>query len=72
MSGGRLKGWGFRVLVALDQFANVILFLGNPDETISSRAQKAKERGKRWGCILCAGLDLVDPGHCARAVERDE
>ncbi len=71
MSGGRLKGWGFRLLVALDQLLNVVA-LGNPDETISSRAQKAKERGKRWGCVLCAALDKIDPGHCARAVERDE
>lgn len=71
MAGGRPKGWGFRILVSLDQLANT-LALGNPDETLSSRAQKARERGKAWGCVLCGLLDLIDRDHCLRAVERDE
>ena len=72
MAGGRLNGWGFRLAVALDQFLNVLFFLGAPDETISSRAYKASLRGKHWGCILCRLLDVLDRGHCARAVEWDE
>lgn len=68
---GRLPGLGLRLAVALDQLANV-LALGEPDETISSRAHKAALKGKRWGCVLCRLLDLLDPGHCARVVEWDE
>lgn len=61
----------WNLLIALDQFANAML-AGDPDETISSRAAKAQEKGRRWGCVLCRLLDVVDPGHCRRVVERDE
>jgi hypothetical protein len=71
MTKGSFVGWGMRLAVAIDQLANV-LALGDPDETISSRAEKARRKGKRWGCVLCALLDRLDPGHCARAVELDE
>lgn len=58
------------ILLSIDQFFNVI-FGGDPDETISSRA------GKRDGkniipTILCWFLDKVDPGHCKRSIEADE
>ena len=59
------------VLVGLDQWANTWLG-GDPDETISSRAGKAKRRGNRWGRWLCKGLDILDPGHCNDAIEPDE
>jgi hypothetical protein len=68
MSLGR---WGFRIAVAIDQLGNAILG-GNPDETISSRAEKARLRGARWGCVLCRFLDWLDPNHCAKSVEWDE
>lgn len=71
-AGGRLRGWGWRIAVALDQLANVVLFLGDPDETLSSRAEKARRRGKRWGCVLCALLDRLDPDHCRKSLEPDE
>lgn len=71
MTAGSFKGWGFRILVSLDQFLNV-LALGLPDETISSRAAKAARKGKRWGCILCRFLDLFDRDHCERVIELDE
>jgi len=71
MTRGSFVGWGKRLAVGLDQFANV-LALGDPDETISSRAEKARRKGKRWGCVLCGLLDLIDRGHCARSVELDE
>jgi hypothetical protein len=65
----------FNLLVALDQLLNTLL-AGLPDETLSSRANKAMIKsartGKRWGCILCGLLDRIDPGHCGRAVEWDE
>lgn len=71
MTSGRLRGWGWRIAKGLDQFANVIL-MGAEDETISSRAHKARLKGKAWGCILCALLDKLDRDHCAKSVEWDE
>lgn len=38
-------------------------------QTISSRAEKARKNGKRWGCWLCRLLDRLDPGHCERSIE---
>jgi hypothetical protein len=62
------------VAVANDQALNAALVgvAGSEDETVSSRAGKAASKGKRWGCILCRLLDKIDPGHCARNIERDE
>ncbi|MDR5883617.1 hypothetical protein [Caballeronia sp. LZ032] len=63
--------WLRNVLVALDQLANAIA-LGDPDETISSRAGKAMQEGKRWGCVLCRCLDLLQKDHCLKSIESDE
>ncbi|MDD5175758.1 MAG: hypothetical protein PHQ05_04975 [Sterolibacterium sp.] len=62
------------VAVANDQAFNAALVgkPGSEDETISSTAGKAQRRRKRWGCILCRLIDLVDPGHCDRNIEPDE
>lgn len=65
------KIWLFNILVALDQLANAIFF-GDPDETVSSRAGKAKRAGKCWGCFLCKILDWIDPHHCRWSEEKDE
>lgn len=69
---GSDRAW--TVAVANDQALNAALVgrSGSEDETISSRAGKAAQRGRRWGCILCRMLDLFDPGHCARNIELDE
>lgn len=55
--------------VAYDQLANAA-FGGSEDETISSRAGRAKRQGKRWACVLCRLLDAIDPNHCERSIER--
>ena len=62
------------VIVANDQALNAALVgrPGSEDETVSSRAGKAAQSGRRWGCILCRMLDWFDPGHCARNIEPDE
>ena len=62
------------VAVANDQALNAALVgrSGSEDETVSSRAGKAAQSGRRWGCILCRVLDWFDPGHCARNIEPDE
>jgi hypothetical protein len=60
----------WNLLIALDQLMNAIL-LGDPRETISSRADKARAEGKKWGCILCKLLDKIQTGHCASSLEPD-
>lgn len=62
---------GHRLAVSFDQLANTA-FGGDEDETISSRAGKARLKGRRWGCVLCRVLDWFDPDHCANNIELDE
>jgi hypothetical protein len=57
----------FFVAVSLDQVANAVLG-GYPDETVSIRAAFARNRGQRWGCVLCKLLDFFHPNHCSRAI----
>lgn len=56
------RAWA--LAVAHDQLANAAAN-GDPDETISSRANRARAERRRWGCVLCGLLDRIDPGHCA-------
>lgn len=72
-----------RVAIAADQLANAVRG-GNPDETLSSAAQKARERWIRntdtpadrraylWGVILLWPIERIWPGHGLGSVERDE
>lgn len=64
-------GRAWLIAVGYDQLVNVATN-GDEDETISSRAGKAARDGRRWGCILCRLLDVVDPGHCEANIEVDE
>ena len=66
-----MKSYGRRVAVAIDQLFNALLG-GDEDETISSRAEKARRKGKRWGCVLCRILDWLDKDHCTNSIEPDE
>lgn len=63
------KAWG--IALSLDRAANGGIN-GDPRETISARAGRARTAGRRWGCVLCRLLDTLDRDHCARAavVER--
>lgn len=65
--------WAFRepertrgIAVRVDQAVNGAL-RGNPQETISSRANRARVQRKRWGCMLCRLLDWFKRGHCEDA-----
>ena len=60
------EGYVRRVLVALDQFGNVV-FGGDPDETISSRSARAAERGNRLGKFMCWWLDKLQRDHGQKA-----
>jgi hypothetical protein len=60
-----IKTYFSNTLIGLDQFANTLLG-GYPDETISSRM------GRNYhNClvcrILCRGLNVLNPNHCANA-----
>lgn len=66
----RLKGYGFRLLISVDQLFNTI-FNGSEDETISSRAGK-RQKKKLWAKLLCWFLDKIDKNHCKDAIEKDE
>lgn len=61
---GSPRAW--RLAVAHDQLANAATG-GSEDETISSRANRARGEGRRWGCILCKLLDRLDKDHCAKS-----
>lgn len=54
-------------LILLDEAGNT-LFGGSPNETISERAAKARNAGRRWGCVLCGLLNRINPGHCDNAL----
>jgi hypothetical protein len=62
--------WVWNTLVQLDKFANAVL-LGDPNETISSRADKAALAGVTWGCVLCKLLNYVQKGHCQLSLEAE-
>lgn len=51
------------VLVALDQFANVLLG-GYLDETISRRMAIAASQGRWYGCLFCKVISIIVPDHC--------
>lgn len=64
-----IRAYIWNLFVALDQLANAIL-MGDPDETISSRAAKRQhKRGWRW---LGWVLEKIDKGHLAKTIEPDE
>jgi hypothetical protein len=54
------------IAVGYDQLANVALN-GDEDETISSRAHRAAQNGRAWGCVLCKLLDKLDKNHCEKS-----
>jgi hypothetical protein len=64
------EGYLQRVLVAFDQFVNVV-FKGRPDETISARAYRAALEGKVWGTVLNWCLNVIQYDHGAMAAAGD-
>ena len=78
--------WFWRVLLTIDQSANVIfapilnLFVqgsgakfGDEDETLSSVFGKNVRSGTCRLCtIMCRLLHWLDKGHCEKSIETDE
>jgi len=79
MKRNPLLQYVWNVLIGIDQLANAVLFLGDPDETISSHIGRVKRRngGKvpRHRVVMLAldwFLELVDPNHSIDSIEEDE
>lgn len=53
------------ILLLLDVALNILM--NGRYEMISTRAARARDDGKRWGCWLCRFLDYVDRDHCVKA-----
>lgn len=64
-----VKKYLVNVLKWIDIGVNVIFLFGASNETISERSAKARNAGRKWGCILCGLLDRVNHGHCDRALK---
>lgn len=66
------EGYPKRVLIALDQFLNVLLTNGRPDETMSAHAARAATEGKWFGIFMSKFLDITfSKDHGAKAVAGD-
>lgn len=63
------RSWFFRLLLAIDQLFNVMIWNGSQDETISSHIGRRMAAGKayrveRW---ICGFLRRLEHNHCFRA-----
>ena len=66
-----MKLWALNLLIALDQLANCLL-RGDPDETLSARAHRMREKGQRYWGWLAGAINLVffwQEDHCKHAFE---
>jgi hypothetical protein len=63
---GRERAWS--IALGYDHLGNAVTG-GNPGETISSRAYRAMQERRAWGCVLCKLLDYLQPDHCRKATE---
>ena len=72
----KIKRYFWNLLITLDQFVNT-LFMGDPDETISSRCGRAnlknEESKECTVCsFLCSLLNIFEADHCRKAIEKDK
>lgn len=60
-----------RLLISIDQFFNVLLWNGSPDETISSHiGRKIKDnKANKVEKIICSILRKLDNNHCLNSIE---
>src|SRR5260370_28578655 len=64
------EGYVKRVLISLDQFANVITG-GKPGETVSARSGRAAARGAKFGKFMVWWLDKFQKNHGEKAEAGD-
>lgn len=61
--------WLVQTLIAVDQLLNALL-MGHADETLSSRAYRADQRGRVFGRLFRPLIDTLffwQPRHCQQA-----
>ena len=70
------KSYGLRVLLALDQFFNVLILNGSEDMTISGKVgyKSLTTNKKRWEIAekIINTLFFFQPNHCYESIEWDE
>lgn len=66
----KIKKYFWNILISIDQFVNTV-FGGDPDETISSRLGKNRNRNS-FTRFLSDFLDLFEWKHVEKSVEDDE
>ena len=61
---------GYRVLLAIDQFFNVLIFNGSMDETISSNIGRKIEAGTatKFEKLICKFLHKLESEHCKKSL----
>jgi len=71
-----MKSYPLRVVIAVDQFFNVLLLNGNEDQTISGhvgyKAQMSNAYTWRIAEKIINTLIWFDPNHCFNSIEWDE
>ncbi len=68
-----MRVWILNMAIAIDQLANAVL-RGDPDETLSSRAYRMREKKQRYWGWLANAIDWVffwDEDHCRKAFESE-
>ena len=65
------KGPGYFVhlLVAIDEFFNVLLLNGMPHQTISQHSGLAARDGWWWARLLCWALGKIAKNHCENCIK---
>ena len=53
----------FDLACGYDLLGNIVTN-GEIGDYISSRAYRAMQDGREWGCVLCKVLDWIQPNHC--------
>lgn len=64
------RGRGFRLLLVLDQFLNVLIWNGSQDETVSSHiGRKISQNRANWfEKKLCCLLKKIESNHCNKSL----
>lgn len=68
------RGYLSRIGTIISQTLNVILFNGDPDESISARAYRRTQEGSvKWARVVRVidAIFFFEPGHCRRAYQTD-
>jgi len=64
----------YRLLIAFDQFLNVLICNGEPDETMSSAAYRMEQQGRFWG-FMRPVIDFIfrplEKDHCRSSYEAE-